>query len=447
MRKKTITRDAVSIILKYNDKIFPIVRQNFLNSFPGYTAFPGGKVDKDDYNPKLPEYLSEFETHLINCLVREAKEELQIDILNLYENNVISKIEYIAKAVTPDFNPYRFSTYFFIIHLNSLPKILIDENEAREASWLTPKEILDQYENGLRLCVPPVRWIIQKISENYHFDKPLVYENRFNLDIEVPYTESIHQVIQIMPLSDTLPPADRTNAFVIGDLLIDPSPKDKDEADKFLNTLKKFNFKAIFLTHHHKDHYQNLQYVSKSLKLPVWLSKDTFERISKVQGDSFFNDIETKFITDSENVTTWLGKDVISMSIPGHDEGQLALYPSSKEWFLAGDLFQGIGTVVISPVEGDMIKYFNTLQKVINLNPKCVIPSHGIALGGTNILQKTLEHRKMREDQVLQLSKMGKTVDEMLKLIYPDLETGLLQLAKLNIESHLIKLKKESKLL
>lgn len=445
MNKKII--DAVSIVLKYDSEIFPIVRQNFLNSFPGYTAFPGGKVDQQDYELQLEdEQFKNFPNHLINCLVREAKEELGIDIIQLSKLNMIEKIEYIAKAVTPEFNPYRFATYFFLIHLKKKPRIEIDKNEAKEAKWMNPLEIINEYHQGKRLCVPPVKWVIEKIAENHLFEKPLTFEDRFDLENEVPFTESIYKIHQIMPLSDTLPPATRTNAFIIGEILIDPSPKDLKELRKFLNVISQYKLEAIFLTHHHNDHYQNLREIVKELNVPVWLSEDTFQRISKNQGDEFFNDINIKFISDRDVVTTWLGKKVITMAIPGHDEGQLGLYPESKEWFLAGDLFQGIGTVVISPNEGDMIKYFDTLQKVIDLDPKCVIPSHGIALGGTNIIQKTLEHRKMREKQVLEMSLKGYSIEQMLSEIYQDIDPKLWKLAKLNIESHLIKLKKESKL-
>ena len=60
---------------------------------------------------------------------------------------------------------------------------------------------------------------------------------------------------------------------------------------------------------------------------------------------------------------------------------------------MAGDLFQGVGTVVIGEPEGNMQTYMETLKKVIKLNPKCVFPSHGIALGGSHILQKNLVTR------------------------------------------------------
>jgi len=89
-----------------------------------------------------------------------------------------------------------------------------------------------------------------------------------------------------------------------------------------------------------------------------------------------------------------------------------------------------------------MTKYFHTLQKVIELNPNCVIPSHGIALGGTEILKKTLEHRKFREDQIKKMMDKGMDIEQMLAAIYFDIPEKILKYARANIVSHVDKIKK-----
>jgi glyoxylase-like metal-dependent hydrolase (beta-lactamase superfamily II) len=110
---------------------------------------------------------------------------------------------------------------------------------------------------------------------------------------------------------------------------------------------------------------------------------------------------------------------------------------------LAGDLFQGIGTVVIGGEEGDMRKYFHTLERIIALSPKVVFPSHGIGLGGTTILEKTLAHRKLREKEVLDLYRQGASPQEMLTKIYADVDKALWPYALQNIHKHLQKLRLE----
>ena len=264
---------------------------------------------------------------------------------------------------------------------------------------------------------------------------------------EVPMIESIFGVRQFLPLSNTFPPANRTNCFIIGDerkLLIDPSPKDEHELKKLLKSVDSIGFDAIFLTHHHPDHYEFSADIARLYKVGIELSFDTLTRIKNRSGENYFDGITLTMRSEGDIVTKSLGHNVRVYEVPGHDEGQLALAPDSMNWFLAGDLIQTVGTVVIQAPEGDMKKYFKTLRRVIALNPKNIIPSHGIIIGGVNKLEETLKHRQMREDQILVLVCAGKTMEEMLEEIYPGLDSNLLPYAEKTIEAHLKKMKEES---
>lgn len=445
--KKDI-RDAVSIIYVFDNKILCIKRQNFLKAFPGYTAFPGGKVDSVDRQCSAfsQTLLSSHPQFLIQTLIRETSEELGFNLLDLIEKNLVKSCDYIGRALTPEFNPYRFNTHFFRIQLDQIPDITPDKNEFFECKWVTPTQILSEYDSGLRFIVPPVRHFIECLKEDLFFQEELSFENRFNDQSEVPYIESIKDIKQIMPRSNTVPPAERTNSFLIGDSIIDPAPKDLDEFICYKKTISKFCFNKIFITHHHRDHHNFAPDLARELHLPLLMSAFTYTRSLEVYGEDYFKNCEIQILKEEDILTTWLGEKVKVIEVPGHDEGQLALMPESKKWFLAGDLFQGIGTVVVGGYEGNMTKYFKTLEKVISLKPNCVIPSHGILLGGTNILEKTLEHRKFREEQILKMHQEGLSVDDMLKAIYFDIPEKVLKYARANIDSHLIKLKGENKI-
>jgi glyoxylase-like metal-dependent hydrolase (beta-lactamase superfamily II) len=159
------------------------------------------------------------------------------------------------------------------------------------------------------------------------------------------------------------------------------------------------------------------------------------------EGPDFGKGLQIKIYADGEAVTRWLGHTVRTLAVPGHDEGQLALMPDNRAWCIVGDLIQGVGTVVISPPEGDMRKYFATLERVIALQPRVIVPSHGVALGGVYYLEQTLRHRRMREEQIKGLFSAGRSMEQMLAEIYREVDPRLLPLAKVNIESHLAKLK------
>lgn len=434
--QNTHLRRAISVVFTCKSEVFYITRQHFLKAFPGYTAFPGGKVDACDKCENEDETLQ-------LAMEREVKEELNISIVQLQSEDKVRFVKKIAKATSPDFNPLRFETYFFQIELKEKINFQVDANEAKEYGWRISADIVKEYNEGKRLMVFPVKHTFERLS-----DGKIEYQD---YDITrsqegIPKIENLVDIKQYMPLSHTVPPATRTNAFVIGDIIIDPSPKDEAEFEKLIDCLQHIKLCSIVLTHHHGDHHQYSVDLAERLSLNMMMSEDSFNRILTKWGKDYFRDIEISYIKEGDSVTTWQKEKVIAYQIPGHDEGHIGLAPASMKWFIVGDLFQGIGTVVVGGEEGDMVKYFSSLEKVIKLNPNCVIPSHGIPLGGVHILEKTLQHRKMREEQVFELTQKGYSIDEILKKIYFDIPAKVLKYARANIESHLKKLQDEKRL-
>lgn len=438
--------DAVSIVMTCGEEIFAIQRQNYLKAFPGYWAPPGGKVEAKDEEYFLDHPLTQgLEPRIFGAAVREGQEELGIDLRQEILSGRVERVDFLGLAITPDFNPYRFATHFFRFHFRQKVDFVVDTNEAREAHWLTCPELVKCYEEGKILAVPPVIKLIEILGRNPGVRK--IDDLNFDYDKtkHVPFIENVKGVVQIMPLSHTLPPASRTNAFLIGGVLLDPSPRDDEEYVKFRNTLGRFGFNKILITHHHPDHHERSTRLAAEFNVPMLMSQDTHDRLErKIPG--YFKDVEVQIVKEGDVVSQWLGHDVVVYEVPGHDRGQIALASRDMSWFIAGDLFQGVGTVVIGDEEGDMAEYFRTLEKVIALNPRVVFPSHGIGLGGVNILQNTLDHRRTRENQVMMMFKEGLSVDQMLEEIYKGVDKALWPYARKNIEKHLLKLKQENKI-
>lgn len=440
-------RKAASAVLVCGEKILMMKRQNSLLAFPGYHAFPGGKLDKQDKS-ECSLKAQGGDDHLLNCLAREVLEEIGVNLIELQEQEEIKQINLIGRADTPDFNPIRFSTFFFLVELKNIPQLNPDSAEIAGLDWKMPTDWLDLYNKGKMALVPPITYLLKSMASSKNLELPINMNFEFDEDNEVPIIENIIGVHQAMPLTNTLPPAERTNCFLIGDkdkVVLDPASKDEREKKKLLNSLRPFSLKSIFLTHHHPDHRERVNEIARELNLPILSSLKTKENIEKYEPD-FFKQIHWQPVTSGEKVTTWLGQDVLVLSVPGHDNGQLGIYPQNKEWFIVGDLIQGIGTVVIGGEESDMGDYFDSLEQVIKMDPAFIVPSHGIPMGGIFRLEETLKHRKMREDQVLKLHQEGRSEEEILKEVYYNIDERLLPYALMNIKSHLKKLKKEGRI-
>ena len=443
-------RESVSAVFTTSEKIYFIKRQNYLPVFPGYFANPGGKVDEADSKISIGVernkdfFPKDFSSNVIEALVREVREELDFDLINAIETGLVVRIDNIGTAITPEFNPYRFRNYYIKIELNHLVDFKIDQNEIEFGEWSRPADLLDRYNKAELLAVPPAVTLLKALVKNIYHCTPIDLSLPHDPETEVPMIESLCGVRQFLPLSNTFPPANRTNCFIIGDdgcekYLIDPSPKDQNEYNKLVKSIKKIGFNKILLTHHHPDHYEYSLQLAQEFGASFVMSEYTYKKI----GLEYFVNVPVSFLKEGDVLTQSLGVDVTVFETPGHDEGQLALAPKTLNWFLAGDLIQTVGTVVIGAPEGDMQKYFHSLERVINMAPKNLIPSHGIIVGGIHKMSETLKHRMEREAQIKELLKQNKNFEEMLAIVYEGLKPALLPYARKTMEAHLHKISLE----
>lgn len=441
-------RDAVTAVLVHGDALYITRRPPQMPAFPGYWAFPGGKVDKTDPDePYSSSFLSAHPSRVMRALVRELAEETGLDLEASIASGLVTRIACLGEATTPEFVPLRFRTWFFRIDFRERPALTPDPRETDRADWITVQQLHDSYQQGRLLVVPPTRLVIERLSADINADSVPELALDYDPETQIPALEPLAGLRTLIVHSNTLPPADRTSAFLIGDkgakqVLVDPSPCDREEMKRLCDTLEPFGVDEIFLTHHHPDHREYADEIARYFRVPMGMSADTRERISK-RSARFFEGIETRIYGEGDVLTQWLGQPVNVLAVPGHDEGQLALMPEGREWCIVSDLFQGVGTVVVGGPEGNMRKYLASLQRVIDLDPAVVVPSHGMAQGTTWRIQETLRHRLMREEQVRTLSDTGNTPEEMVSKIYPGLDIRLLPLAMINVHSHLAKLRED----
>ncbi len=78
--RRAETVEAVSSVFFFQDQIFVVVRQNHLEAFPGYHAFPGGKIDSQDHSSNSSSNFPELNPVHLSALHREMKEELDFDL-------------------------------------------------------------------------------------------------------------------------------------------------------------------------------------------------------------------------------------------------------------------------------------------------------------------------------------------------------------------------------
>lgn len=438
--------DAAAGVLIHEGRVLMVRRNDALAAFPGYWAFPGGKVDEADRMDAEADDLSPQ-----RALAREVREEVGIDLPGMVADHLVEDMTDIGHATTPSFLPRRFATHFFRVDLRAAPALTLEADEISEAAWKPADQWLADWARGSLLLASPTLAVLRALAADPEARGVPELDEDFEDSNALASMEPLGGLHLLAVQSHTIPPAQHTNCFYIADgessVLVDPSPAGEKNYTLLRDGIADWPLGAILLTHHHPDHCEGANRLARERGVALMCSADTRARISARDGDDWFAGLDVHTLQDGDTLCCWQGEAVRVLAVPGHDAGQLAPMPDSRAWCIVSDLIQGVGTVVVGGAEGDMTAYFESLERVIALDPRVIIPSHGPAVGGTQRLRETLAHRRAREQQVLAMHAAGADVDAMLKQIYgADTPDFLLPLARVNIESHLDKLRSEGRL-
>jgi glyoxylase-like metal-dependent hydrolase (beta-lactamase superfamily II) len=133
---------------------------------------------------------------------------------------------------------------------------------------------------------------------------------------------------------------------------------------------------------------------------------------------------------------------------PGHSPDHLCFYDRDSGDLYCGDLARRGGTIVIPARKGgDLRAYLASLQRIRDLAPQRLLPGHGpIVDDPIALIDEYIAHRAQREQQILQAMLDGaRTVDEIVRRVYPALPASLSDAAADSVRAHLAKLRDDGR--
>src|SRR5690606_22190943 len=130
---------------------------------------------------------------------------------------------------------------------------------------------------------------------------------------------------------------------------------------------------------------------------------------------------------------------------PGHTNGCLAVYIPERGVLFTTDTVMAVSTTVVRPGDGSLSAYAKTLQMFRTLDVRVMYPGHGGPVKDPGLrLQMLIDHRKRREEELLQaLAEGPRTVQSLRETFYRGLPESRVHLADDQVLSGLLKLVEE----
>tara|TARA_B100000925_G_scaffold254202_1_gene207013 strand:+ start:38 stop:1549 length:1512 start_codon:yes stop_codon:yes gene_type:complete len=426
----TLTRDGPN-----GPEVLLGLRSETMAAFPGYWAFTGGGVSRVD--TAAVESFSVLDVEhgkFIACILRETCEELGIapngdHVITIDENarfDVIKdkgnwlphaedcnipvntdNINILGHRITPPFGPVQFDNAFIHFHCGdwqSVPEIDLEpQTEFDDIMWARPQDILERWSRHEIKVAPPVISVLMEIVRVLEFSIDIVDAAK-NISRRQPGRQSILFAygVEVVPIrTATLPPADHTNCYLVGDpegdfIIIDPAVRYREDMESLADAVERHDGQpvAFAFTHSHSDHLADMDLLKEAFDLPVWGSEFTSKSVNC-----------DRILRDGETIE--LGRQTWQVIItPGHHPDHTCFI--SDAGLIAGDMLAGFGTILIPPATGDMDVYLEQLARLRDLHPHLAFPSHGpvIALPEKKF-NYYIKHRTARHEKVLQAVASG----------------------------------------
>jgi glyoxylase-like metal-dependent hydrolase (beta-lactamase superfamily II) len=228
-----------------------------------------------------------------------------------------------------------------------------------------------------------------------------------------------------------------TNTYLVGIdeiVVVDPGPDDAEHLDAIAGCGGD-RIRWIVCTHTHPDHSPG----AAGLKARTGAEVLAFDERDDLVVDRSLGD------GDAIEATEFVLR---AVHTPGHASNHLCFLLEQERTVFSGDHVMDGSTVVISPPDGDMAVYLDSLAKLKALRRKMrtIAPGHGHLIEDPHArIDEYLAHRKQREAQVLGVvQEIGPvTVPAIVEALYADVRSELHPVAARTVWAHLRKLAAE----
>ncbi len=259
-----------------------------------------------------------------------------------------------------------------------------------------------------------------------------------------------------------------TGTYIIGRgdvAVVDPGPNLDSHRDALARALAGDRVRAILVTHCHADHSPLAAWLAAESGAPTYafgphprpdpddadeqaeLEAEIAEGV-KVEETTDYDFVPDVAVADGEIAVSGPGWTVRGVHTPGHTSNHMCWELVEQRALFPGDHVMGWSTTVVSPPDGDMAAYIESLRKVAGRRDEVYLPTHGpVMKDPVPYVDALVEHRLEREEQVLAAVRDGLVeIPAVVALLYAGVAEELHKPAGRSVLSHLVTLVDEGRI-
>lgn len=245
-----------------------------------------------------------------------------------------------------------------------------------------------------------------------------------------------------------------TGTYIIGRgevAVIDPGPDLPEHLEAILAALEPGErVTHILVTHHHSDHSPLARPLKDKTGAPIYgcaVGVAAEESTIRTEAGADFGFAPDISLCGGGQVMAGPGWTLEAVATPGHTSNHICFALKEENALFSGDHIMGWSTTVITPPDGDMTDYMDSLERVKARGFDVLWPTHGPPiLEVTPFIEAYAAHRRAREAQVLGAVSQGfERIVDMVPTLYADVDPRLHPAAARSVLGHMIDLVRRGK--
>ncbi|MCB1414381.1 MAG: MBL fold metallo-hydrolase [Xanthobacteraceae bacterium] len=239
-----------------------------------------------------------------------------------------------------------------------------------------------------------------------------------------------------------------TMSYIVGRgkvAIIDPGPDDEAHAKALLDAVRGETVTHIVVTHTHRDHSPNAARIKAATGAPVYAegvhrASRPFYDSEKMSTESGADrDFRPDFEVRDGDVIDGDGWRLESVATPGHTANHMAFAWPERGVNFVGDHVMGWSTSIVSPPDGSMVDYMDSLHKLARRDEQLYFSGHGPQIPeAPRFVRFLIRHRQAREASILhRLGKGEADIPTLVRAIYIGIDQRLVGAAGYSVLAHL----------